>query len=114
MTPQTLGTVGLYASAAISTLAFAGFVTLARFWHSRGGWLVFWDLLIVTWVLDLGTLAHLFDPPWFTWLRIGTFAVGLPLVLGWRCWIIFDLQLRRRWRTVLADTKGKQEEKHAA
>lgn len=114
MTPQILGTVGLYASAAISTLAFGGFVTLARFWHSRGGWLVFWDLLIVTWVLDLGTLAHLFDPPWFTWLRIGTFAVGLPLVLGWRCWIIFDLQLRRRWRTVLADTNGKQEEKHAA
>lgn len=96
MTPQLLGTIGIYLSAATSTIGFIGFVTLARFWHSRGGWHVFWYMLMITWVLDLSSIAHLFDPPWFTWLRVGTFAVGMPVVLAWRSWIIFDLQLRGR------------------
>jgi len=96
VTLQTLGTVGLYASAAISTVGFLGFVGLARFWHSRGGWHVFWYMLMIAWVLDLSSIAHLWDPPWFAWTRVGTFAVGMPLVLGWRSWIIFDLQLRRK------------------
>jgi hypothetical protein len=98
VTPQTLGTIGVYLSALLSTVGFAGFVTLARFWHTRGGWLLFWDLLMVSWVLDLATISHLFDPPWFAWLRLGTFAAGFPVLLGWRCWIIFDLQWRRRFR----------------
>lgn len=97
MTPQQLGTFGVYLSAILATVGFIGFVVLARFWRSgRGGWLVFWDLLLVAWVLDLSSISHLFDPPWFAWLRVGTFAVGFPLVLGWRSWIIFDLQHRRR------------------
>lgn len=99
MTPQTLGTIGVYLSAVLATVGFIGFVTLARFWRSgRGGWLVFWDLLLVAWVLDVSSIAHLFDPPWFAWLRVGTFAVGFPLVLAWRSWIIFDLQVRSRRR----------------
>lgn len=98
MTPTELGTVGVYLSAVISTVGFLGFVTLARFWRSKGGWLVFWDLLMVTWILDLSSISHLFDPPWFAWTRFGTFAVGMPLVLAWRCAIIFDLQLRGRGR----------------
>lgn len=97
MTPVQLGTFGVYLSAVLATTGFIGFATLARFWASgRGGWLVFWDLLMVTWVLDLSAIAHLFDPPWFAWTRFGTFAVGFPLVLAWRLWIIFDLQWRRR------------------
>lgn len=96
MTPQLLGTIGVYLSAAISTIGFIGFTVLARFWHSRGGWHVFWYMLMVAWVLDLSTISHLFDPPWFSWTRVATFAIGMPIVLAWRSWIIFDLQLRRR------------------
>lgn len=96
MTPQAVGTFGVYASALISTLGFLGFTVLARFWHSRGGWHVFWYMLMIAWVLDLSSISHLFDPPWFAWLRVGTFAVGMPVVLAWRLWIIFDLQLLRR------------------
>lgn len=99
MTPQTLGTFGVYVSAILSTVGFVSFVTLARFWQSgRGGWLVFWDLLMVAWILDLSSISHLFDPPWFAWFRVATFAVGFPALLVWRLQIIFDLQLRDRWR----------------
>lgn len=99
MTAQALGTIGVYLSAALATLGFLSFATLARFWRSgRGGWLVFWDLLLVAWILDLSSISHLFDPPWFVWLRVGTFAIGFPLVLAWRLWIIFDLQHRRQPR----------------
>lgn len=119
MTPQTLGTFGIYASAFLSTVGFASFVMLARFWRSgRGGWLVFVDLLLVSWVLDMAAVAHLFDPPWFAWLRVGTFAVGFPLLLAWRFWIIFDLQLLQRWRKERAyreadSRQAGQEETHA-
>lgn len=105
MTPQLVGTIGLYLSAVISTVGFIGFASLARFWRSRGGWHVFWYMLVLTWVLDLSSLSHLVaDPLWFAWLRTATFAVGMPLVLAWRSWIIFDLQLlHRRRRNVGAD-----------
>lgn len=97
MTPQTLGTIGVYLSAALSSIGFLSFVLLARFWRSgRGGWLVFWDLLLIAWVLDLSSISHLFDPPWFAWTRVATFAIGFPVVLAWRLWIIFDLQHRHR------------------
>jgi len=103
VSPQTVGTIGVYLSAVLATVGFVSFVTLARFWRSgRGGWLVFWDLLLISWVLDLSSIAHLFDPPWFVWLRVGTFAVGFPVVLAWRSWIIFDLQARRRRRLLKA------------
>jgi hypothetical protein len=120
VTPQTLGTIGVYLSATLATVGFIAFVTLARFWRSgRGGWLVFWDLLLVAWILDLAALAHLFDAPWFAWLRVGTFAVGFPLVLAWRSWIIFDLQARHRRRKLKmyreADSRpAGEEETHAA
>lgn len=100
MSPQTLGTIGVYLSAALATAGFVCFVTLARFWKSQGGWLVFWDLLLISWVLDLASIAHLADPPWFAWLRVATFAVGFPLVLAWRLWIILDLQVRQRRRVL--------------
>ncbi|GEM_PF-2398415 len=96
MTPYLIGTIGIYASALIATVGFVAFVVTARFWESRGGWHVFWYMLVIAWVLDLSSIAHLFDPPWFTWMRVGTFAVGMPFVLAWRSWIIFDLQLRHR------------------
>ncbi len=110
MTPQTLGTIGVYLSAAISTIGFVVFAATARFWHSRGGWHVFWYMLVIAWVLDLSTIAHLFDPPWFVWLRVGTFAVGMPLVLGWRSWIIFDLQLWSRRRRQSRAYSGAEKE----
>lgn len=119
MTPELLGTIGIYLSAAISTVGLAGFVSLARFWSSRGGWHVFWYMLTITWVLDLSTISHLFDPPWFVWLRVGTFAVGFPIVLAWRSWIIFDLQLWHRrpgpgaYREADSPPAG-EEETHAA
>lgn len=115
MTPQTLGTIGVYLSALLATVGFLSFVTLARFWRSgRGGWLVFWDLLLVAWILDLSSIAHLFDPPWFVWLRVATFAVGFPVVLAWRSWIIFDLQHRHRRRPPGAyGETNKEEETHA-
>jgi len=96
VTPYLIGTIGIYASALIATVGFVAFVVTARFWESRGGWHVFWYMLVIAWVLDLSSIAHLFDPPWFTWMRVGTFAVGMPFVLAWRSWIIFDLQLRHR------------------
>lgn len=96
MTPDQLGTIGVYASAIIATVGFVGFVSSARFWRSRGGWHVFWYMLMIAWVLDLVVVRYLFgDAPWFAWLRAATFAVGMPFVLAWRSWIIFDLQLRR-------------------
>lgn len=102
MTPELVGTIGIYLSAFMATVGFVGYVSLARFWRSRGGWHVFWYMLMVAWVLDLSSIAHLFDPPWFVWLRVGTFAVGMPLVLAWRSWIIFDLQMWSRIRRLVA------------
>lgn len=103
MTPELLGTIGVFASAAVSTVGFIGFTTLARFWHSRGGWHVFWYMLMISWVLDLAVVRILFgDSSWFAWLRAASLAVGLPLVLGWRSWIIFDLQLRQGYRKLMA------------
>jgi FtsH-binding integral membrane protein len=99
VTPQQLGTIGVYVSAGISTAGFLGFALMARFWNSRGGWHVFWYMLMISWVLDLTTVAHLLgDSPWFAWLRAATFAIGMPLVLGWRSWLVFDLQLLHRYR----------------
>lgn len=103
MTPDLLGTIGVFVSAAISTAGFIAFVTLARFWRSRGGWHVFWYMLIIAWVLDLIVVRYLFgDALWFAWVRAVLFAVGFPVVLGWRLWIIFDLQLRRRYRKMMS------------
>lgn len=97
MTPQLIGTIGVYASALIATVGLAVFVTTARFWKSRGGWHVFWYMLVIAWVLDLVVIRDIFgDPYWFAWLRAATFTIGMPFVLAWRSWIIFDLQLRRR------------------
>jgi len=96
MTPQEVGTFGLYLSAVIATIGFLGFALMARFWASRGGWHVFWYMLVIAWVLDMWSVAHLFDPPWFVWTRTLTFAVGFPIVLAWRSWLVFDLQLKGR------------------
>lgn len=114
MTPESVGTFGLYLSAAIASIGFAGFVLLARFWSSRGGWHVFWYMLMVAWVLDLAVLSHYGDPLWFVWLRVGTFAVGMPIVLAWQTWLVFDLQWFRRrradGRTVRVDSHPAEEE----
>jgi hypothetical protein len=118
VTPQELGTIGIYVSAVIASAGVASFVLLARFWRSRGGWHVFWYMLMIAWVLDLSAIAHLFDPPWFEWLRLGTFAVGMPFVLAWRNWIIFDLQLRQRLHPKaygeFDSRPAGEEDKHAA
>lgn len=117
MTPQLLGTIGVYASAVVATGGFLGFAMTARFWASRGGWHVFWYMLVIAWVLDLSSLAHLFNPPWFVWLRVGTFTVGMPIVLAWRALIVFDLQLppRSRKRVAYGETDSRpagEEDKH--
>lgn len=111
MTPQFVGTVGVFVSAAIATVGFIGFATLARFWTSRGGWHVFWFMLVIAWVLDLAVARVLFgDSSWFAWLRAVSFAVGMPFVLAWRSWLVFDLQLRRRF---MAYREGRHpEEEH--
>lgn len=97
MTPVQLGNIGVVLSALASTVGVVGYVSFARFWRSRGGWHVFWYMLIISWVLDLAVVRMIFgDWAWFAWLRAGTFAVGMPLVLAWRTWIIFDLQLKGR------------------
>jgi hypothetical protein len=120
VTPDLLGTIGLFLSAALATAGFVGFTALARFWRSQGGWHVFWYMLVVMWVLDLSVVRVLFgDTSWFAWLRAGSLAVGLPLVLAWRAWIIFDLQLLRRLRQAGAYRKADsqmagEEETHAA
>lgn len=103
MTPDLLGTVGVYLSAAVSTAGFVTFVSLARFWRSRGGWHVFWFMLVISWILDLIVVRLILgDAPWFAWLRATSFALGMPAVLGWRLWIIFDLQIRGRGRDLMA------------
>jgi hypothetical protein len=117
VTSQFVGTLGLYLSAIIATVGFIGFALMARFWISRGGWHVFWYMLMVAWVLDLAALSHFGDPAWFTWLRVGSFAVGMPIVLAWRSWLVFDLQLLQRRRnrarrTVKADSRPADEEEH--
>lgn len=106
MTPNLIGTIGIYASAAIATVGFAAFVVTARFWASRGGWHVFWFMLVLAWVLDLSSIAHIFgDSNGFQWVRAVTFAIGMPFVLAWRSWIIFDLQLRQH---PMAYAEGRQ------
>lgn len=115
MTPTQLGTTGLYVSAVIASIGFIGFALLARFWQSRGGWHVFWYMLVIAWILDLNCVAHAFHhEQWFSWLRASSLAIGLPLVLGWRSWMIFDLQLfHRRRRGVAyreADSKPDEQE----
>ena len=113
MTPVLLGTIGVYLSAAISTVGFVGFALTARFWHSRGGWHVFWYMLVLAWVFDLAVIRHVFgDPSWFEWVRVGSFAVGMPIVLAWRSWIIFDLQLRPRLRERVTYGGRRQEEEN--
>lgn len=120
MTPDLLGTIGVYLSAIVSTVGFVAFVSLARFWRSRGGWHVFWFMLVITWILDLIVVRLILgDAPWFAWLRAASFALGLPAVLGWRLWIIFDLQLRSRYRNLMAygghrQQTDKEEENSAA
>lgn len=116
MTPESVGTFGLYLSALIASVGFGGFALTARFWRSVGGWHVFWYMLMVAWILDLATLSHLGNPEWFVWLRVGSFAVGMPIVLAWQSWLVFDLQVFRRrreaaGRTVRADSHpaGKEE-----
>jgi FtsH-binding integral membrane protein len=107
VTPELLGTIGVFISAACSTAGFIGFTALARFWRSRGGWHVFWYMLVLTWVLDLAVVRVLFgEADWFAWLRAGSLTVGMPLVLAWRAWIIFDLQLLRRHRQAGAYRKA--------
>lgn len=109
MTPEVLGTVGIYLSAVMATVGLVGYAMLARFWRSRGGWHVFWFMLVLAWVLDLAALRNLIGfPAWLEWLRLGTFAVGMPVVLGWRCWIIFDLQLGQWRREKVAYGGGRQ------
>lgn len=98
MTPQTLGTIGIYLSAVFATAVFVAFVSLARFWRSKGGWHVFSSMAMIAWILDLTAAAHFADPPWFTWTRVATFTIGFPLVLAWQLWIVLDLQLLRRER----------------
>jgi hypothetical protein len=99
VTPELLGTIGVFASAVLATAGFVVFAATARFWQSRGGWHVFWYMLILAWVLDLAVVRYLFgDTPWFAWFRAATFAIGMPLVLGWRSWIVLDLQVLRRSR----------------
>jgi len=98
VTPYLIGTIGLYVSAVIATIGFVVFALTARFWASRGGWHVFWYMLVIAWILDLTTIAHfVHDRTWFMWLRVLSLALGLPFVLAWRSWIIFDLQIRRHW-----------------
>lgn len=110
MTPDLLGTIGVYASAAIATAGFVAFASLARFWRSRGGWHVFWYMLVIAWALDAIVVRYLLgDAPWFAWFRAATFAIGMPLVLGWRLWIILDLQLLRLWRRAVAYRGGRQQ-----
>lgn len=110
MTPEVVGTIGLFLSVAIATTGFLAFALMARFWTSRGGWHVFWYMLVIGWVLDLAAISHLFrEHLWFDWLRTLSFALGMPVVLAWRFWIIFDLQLLRRRqvpqeRTVMLDS----------
>jgi FtsH-binding integral membrane protein len=114
VTPTLLGTIGLFVSAVIATIGFTGFALMARFWTSRGGWHVFWFMLVLAWVLDLAAVAHLFhEHPWFTWLRVGSFAFGMPIVLAWRSWIIFDLQLfrRRQARSAYGDPDSRPEDR---
>lgn len=97
MTPDEVGTVGIYCSAIIATIGFAAFAITARFWASRGGWHVFWYMLVIAWALDMAVIRDLFgDSTWFAWLRAVTFLFAVPFVLAWRSWIIFDLQLRHR------------------
>jgi FtsH-binding integral membrane protein len=103
MTPTELGTVGVFLSAGAATVGFVAFACLARFWRSRGGWHVFWYMLMVAVSLDMAVTRHLFgDASWFAWLRAATFAIGMPFVLAWRSWIIFDLQLLARYRDQVA------------
>jgi hypothetical protein len=107
VTPYLIGTIGLYVSAVIASAGFAGFAVTARFWESRGGWHVFWYMLVIAWILDLTTVAHfVHDTAWFMWLRVLSLAFGLPAVLAWRSWIIFDLQLRQRWRAYRGGRQG--------
>lgn len=113
MKPHEIGTIGLYVSAVIASVGFAAFASTARFWASRGGWHVFWYMLVIAWILDLSSLAHLVvDRGWFLWLRVLSLVIGLPFVLAWRFWIIFDLQLRHRWMAY--GVRGQDtEEEHA-
>lgn len=111
MTPHALGTIGIFASAFIATGGFLGFALMARFWTSRGGWHVFWFMLVIAWVLDLIVVRSLVgDSPWFAWVRAVSFAVGMPFVLGWRSWLIFDLQWFQRRRRQVAYADPRQEE----
>jgi hypothetical protein len=114
VTPQEIGTVGLYVSAVIATVGFSVFAATARFWASRGGWHVFWYMLVIAWILDLSSIAHLVgDPAWLLWLRVLSLTLGLPFVLAWRSWIIFDLQLRQRWMAYgVRRQRPEEEEKH--
>lgn len=104
MTPVGFGNIGLVLSAIAATFGFIGYVTLARFWRSHGGWHVFWYMALIAWILDLSVCRLWFgDSHWFAWVRAVSFTIGMPVVLLWRALIIFDLQLGGRRRTYPGD-----------
>lgn len=106
---QEVGTYGVYVSAALATLNVVSFAVLARFWRSRGGWHMFCDMLVLAWILDMiVTRVLVGDDRWLAWVRTLSFAVGLPVMMIWRFWIIFDLQVRARNRGVAY--RGRREE----
>lgn len=50
-------------------------------------------------LLNLGVIRQLggadLDTGWFAWMRFGAFCF-LPIVLGWRYWILVKLQMEER------------------
>jgi hypothetical protein len=99
MTPATAGAVGVVLSALLATGGFTLLNVTAQWWRTSAGWHVWAFMGALALVLDLSAARTIvgasLDAPWFLWLRVALFDLTIPLVLGWRVWIILQAQVLR-------------------
>jgi hypothetical protein len=98
---RLLGNALLLVSAALATGFVVVYLSVAQWWRSEmGRHLIAFNAVIAA-VLWL-SVVRVFVPGsadlvWFNWLRLVVFA-GVPVVLGWRLWMLIKVQMLRRGR----------------
>jgi hypothetical protein len=96
---RVVGNVLLAASGLFATAFVVLYSVTARWWRSPMGRNVMSLMFVIGAVLDLSVI-RIFVPGsvdllWFNILRLVVFAF-VPVVLGWRLWLLIKVQVLRR------------------
>lgn len=96
---QLISDVLLISSALLANLFVVLYHLLTPWWRTDVGRNLQVFMIITAALLDLSAIrlagdASL-DTGWFVWIRLGVFAC-LPVVIGWRIWILIRLQYQAR------------------